>query len=89
MFIAGLYLIGSFVAKFVGAGYAILPHETVANQRAVFGLFMIIAAFQIFMAMLLMHGVAGFAPPPEVQRDLARELGCVEIEPRKASGAAV
>ena len=87
MFIGGLWLIGSFVAKFIGAGYAILPHETAANHRAVFGLFMIIAAFQIFMAMLLMHGVAGFAPLPEVQRDLAGETGRVDIEPRKASGA--
>ena len=65
MFNAGLYLTNSFVAKFVGAGYAMLPHETVANHRAVLGLFMIIAAFQIFTAMLLMHGVAGFAPLPD------------------------
>ena len=89
MFIAGLWLTSNFVAKFVGAGYAMLPHETAANHRAVFGLFMIIAAFQIFTAMLLMHGVAGFAPLPEVRRDLAGETGCVEIEPCKASGAVV
>jgi hypothetical protein len=62
MFIAGLWLTGNFVVEFVGAGYVILPQETAANHRAVFGLFLIIAAFQIFTAMLLMHGVAGFAP---------------------------
>jgi len=62
MFIAGLWLTGNFVVEFINAGYAMLPQETAANHRAVFGLFMIIAAFQIFMAMLLMHGVAGFAP---------------------------
>ncbi len=73
MFIAGLYLTNSFVAKFVGAGYAMLPDETVANHLAVFGLFMIIAAFQIFTAMLLMHGVAGFAPLPD-RRDAPGRL---------------
>jgi glycosyltransferase involved in cell wall biosynthesis len=89
MFIGGLWLIGSFVVKFIDAGYTIPPHETAANHRAVFGLFMIIAAFQIFMAMLLMHGVAGFAPLPEVQRDLAGETGRVDIESCKASGVVV
>jgi hypothetical protein len=78
MFIAGLYLTDSFVAKFVGAGYAMVPDETVANHRAVFGLFIIIAAFQIFTAMLPMHGVAGFAPLPD-RRD-AGEIGRVEVE---------
>jgi hypothetical protein len=73
MFIAGLCLTGNFVEKFIRAGFVMLPRETAANHQAVFGLFMIIAAFQIFMAMLLMHGVAGFAPLHDVHRDTAGE----------------
>jgi hypothetical protein len=41
------------------------------------------------VAMLLMHGVAGFAPLPQIRRDLAGQTGRVEIDPRKASDAAV
>lgn len=75
MFIVGLCLTGNFVEKFIRAGYVMLPHETAADHRAVFGLFMIIAAFQIFMAMLLMHGVVGFAPLHDAHRDTDGEIG--------------
>jgi len=60
--LTGFWLTSNFVARWVHAGYTMIPRETAANHTAVLGLFMIIAALHIFMAMLLMHGVVGFAP---------------------------
>ncbi len=67
MFVSGLWLTGDFVGRYVSAGYVVLPGLVPYNHRAVFGLFLVIVAFQTFVFTLLVHGVSGFAPLPSVQ----------------------
>ncbi len=59
---AGFWLASDFLKRYVSANYTVVPSAVPADRRAVFGLFLIIAAFQATTAMLLIHGVAGFAP---------------------------
>jgi glycosyltransferase involved in cell wall biosynthesis len=60
----GLALTLPFVRAFAAAGYTYSDSMVLANHRAVFGVFLAVAAVMIFVSMLIMQAVAIYVPLP-------------------------
>jgi glycosyltransferase involved in cell wall biosynthesis len=66
--LVGLALTLPFVRAFVAAGYAYSDSMVLANHRAVFGVFLVVAGIMIFVSMLIVQAVAIYVPLPSGRR---------------------